>query len=166
MQVTFKGEPLEVKGTQPVTGDLAPNAALQDSEGNAVQLKDYLNGQVTILSVIPNVLTRTCELQTKAFADETAEKDYQFITVGRNTVEEFNQWNQDNDLNVVTLSDVNGEFGDAYGLNINLGGDELLTRAVFVIDEAGVIRYEEFVLEVADEPDYQSAIEVADFVKK
>lgn len=162
MKVTFKGEPIEVKGTQPKVGDQAPDATVYNSEGKPVALKDVLADKVTIVSVIPNVLTRTCELQTKHFADETADKGYQYITVGRNTVEEFNQWNEENELDVDTYTDQDGEFGKAYGLEIDLDGDVRTTRAVFVVDSDGVIQYEEIVQEVADEPNYDEALKAAE----
>lgn len=161
-EVTFKGEAIEVKGQQPQVGDQAPDAKLTNSKGQELQLADVLKDKVTIISVIPNVLTRTCELQTKQFADETEDKGYQYITVGRNSVEEFNQWNQDNELSVDTYSDNSGEFGKAYGLDIDLNGDPVLTRAVFVVDQAGQVQYVQVVPEVSDEPDYKSALNVAE----
>lgn len=162
MEVTFQGEPIQVKGTQPKIGDQAPNATVYNHKGEAVELKDVLEAKTTILSVIPNVLSRTCELQTKRFSEETANKGYQYITVGRNTVEEFNQWNKENGLDVDTYTDQDGEFGKAYGLEIDLGGDIRTARAVFVIDKDGLIQYEEIVEEVANEPNYEAALEAAD----
>lgn len=161
MQVKFQGSPLKVKGTQPTVGDKAPNANLVNTKGETVALND-LFGKVTILSVVPNVLTRTCELQTKRFDEATSDKDIQYITIGRNSVEEFNQWNADNELTVSTLSDVDGEFGKAYGLDIDLDGNALLARAVFVIDAAGTLQYMELVDEVVNEPNYDAALEAAE----
>lgn len=162
MQVTFKGDPIEVKGTQPSVGDKAPNAIVTNNKGDKVELADVIKGNVTILSVVPDVLTRTCELQTKNFAEKTADKGYKYITLGRNTVDEFNEWNKENELNVDTYTDADGEFGKAYGLDIELGGDVRTTRSVFVVDKDGVIQYKQIVDEVADEPDYDSALEAAD----
>lgn len=162
MQVTFKGDPIEVKGTQPSVGDKAPNATVTNNKGDKVELEDVIKGNVTILSVVPDVLTRTCELQTKNFAEKTADKGYKYITLGRNTVDEFNEWNKENELNVDTYTDADGEFGKAYGLDIELGGDVRTTRSVFVVDKDGVIQYKQIVDEVADEPDYDSALEAAD----
>jgi len=162
MQVTFKGDPIEVKGTQPSVGDKAPNATDTNNKGDKVELADVIKGNVTILSVVPDVLTRTCELQTKNFAEKTADKGYKYITLGRNTVDEFNEWNKENELNVDTYTDADGEFGKAYGLDIELGGDVRTTRSVFVVDKDGVIQYKQIVDEVADEPDYDSALEAAD----
>ena len=161
MQVKFDGNPLEVQGVQPKVGEEAPNAKLVNAKGETVELADFL-GKVTIISVIPNVLTRTCELQTKRFDEVTSDKDIQYVTVGRITVEEFNQWNSDNELNVTTLTDAEGEFGKAYGLDIDLDGNALLTRAVFVVDSEGTIQYVEIVDEVVNEPDYKPALEVAE----
>lgn len=162
MQVKFDGNPLEVKGRQTQVGEQAPNATLVNKSGNKVQLHDVIGDNVTIISVIPNVLTRTCELQTKNFADTTQDKGYQYITVSRNTVEEFNNWNQENELDVDTYTDADGEFGKAYGLDIDLDGNALLARAVMVVDKDGKIKYQEIVEEVTEEPNYKDALAMAD----
>lgn len=159
MQVTFKGDPIEVKGTQPNVGDKAPDAVLVARNGDEVNLSNFIEDKPVILSVIPDVLTRTCELQTKSFADKLAKEDVIFLTVSRNTVDEFNQWNEENELDLVTLSDTKGEFGRAYGIEINLGEDDRLARSVFIVDKEGVIRYKQIVGEVADEPNYTETLE-------
>lgn len=158
MQVTFKGDPVEVRGTQPKVGDKAPNVTLTNRRGEEVQLADFFGEKPVVLSVVPDVLTRTCELQTKRFSDELDE-DAVYLTISRNTVDEFNQWNDENELDLVTLSDTNNTFGDEYGLNITLGDDERLTRSVFLVDTDGVIQYVQIVNEIADEPNYKETLE-------
>lgn len=162
MKVTFKGDRLEVKGKQPNIGDKAPDATLETRQNEEVKLSNYFGDQPVVLSVVPDVLTRTCELQTKRFSTELAEKDVKYLTISRNTVEEFNTWNDENELDLTTLSDTKDEFGDAYGLNIDLGGNERLTRSVFLVDTEGVIQYKQIVPEVADEPDYDEVLEAID----
>lgn len=159
MQVTFQGDPIEVKGTQPDVGDKAPDVALDARNGDEVQLSNFIGNKPVVLSVVPDVQTRTCEMQTKSFADKLDEEDVVFLTVSRNTVEEFNQWNNENDLDLVTLSDTKGEFGREYGLEIDLGGNERLARSVFLVDSEGVIRYKQIVQEVANEPDYTEVLD-------
>lgn len=159
MQVTFKGEPLEVKGTQPKVGDKAPNATVTNRKGDDVELDSYIGDQPVVLSVVPDVQTRTCELQTKNFSEKLEKEDVLYLTVSRNTVEEFNDWNEENNLDVSTLSDTKGEFGREYGLEIDLGGDERLARSVFLLDADGVIQYVQIVEEVADEPNYDETLE-------
>lgn len=162
MQIKVKGEPLEMKGKQVEVGDLAPNATLVNRQGERIQLKELLANKTTILSVVPNILTRTCELQTKRLSDETKElNNLQYITVSRNTPQEFNRWNANNELDVYTLSDEDGEFGRNYGLEITLGSDELLARAVYVIDGNGSIQYSEIVQELTDEPSYKTPLQIA-----
>lgn len=158
MQVTFKGEPLEVKGTQPKVGDKAPDVTVKARNGDDVQLYNFITDKPVVVSVVPDVETRTCELQTKNFADKLAEEDVIYLTVSRNTVDQFNDWNKENDLNLVTLSDTNGEFGRKFGLEIDLDGNAVLARSVFLLDADGVVRYVQIVPEVVDEPDYKETL--------
>ena len=59
---------------------------------------------------------------------------------------------------VQTLSDHrDAAFGQAYGVLIK--GLRLLARAVFVVDEEGIIRYTELVNEIASEPNYDSVMQ-------
>ena len=158
MQVTFKGEPLEVEGTQPKVGDKAPDVTVKARNGDDVQLYNFITDKPVAVSVVPDVETRTCELQTKNFADKLAEEDVIYLTVSRNTVDQFNDWNKENDLNLVTLSDTNGEFGREFGLEIDLDGNAVLARSVFLLDADGVVRYVQIVPEVVDEPDYKETL--------
>lgn len=162
MEVKFKGEPLTVKGKQPNLGDEAPDAKLTTRENDEVSLSSYFGDKTVVLSVVPDVLTRTCELQTKRFAKELDKKDVKYLTISRNTVEEFNNWNEENDLDLTTLSDTHKEFGEAYGLEINLGGNEVLTRSVFLVDKEGTIQYKQMVPEVSEEPDYDDVLDAID----
>ena len=66
--------------------------------------------------------------------------------------------------NIVTLSDHrDASFGMAYGLLIK--ELRLLARAVFVIDKNGKIQYLQIVPEVAQEPDYDGALDALKKVK-
>jgi thiol peroxidase len=62
--------------------------------------------------------------------------------------------------NVINLSDFNtGNFGKTYGLEITNGAFAgLHARAVVVIDENGIVKYNELVPEIANEPNYESAL--------
>lgn len=162
MQLTFQGEPIDFKGQPAQVGDSVPEAKLVNLAGEDVLLSEVLGGQVTIISVVPNVETRTCELQTQNFDQLTQDKGVQFITVSRNSVEEFTRWNQDHDLSVASYSDAYGEFGQAFDLELELFGSVVLTRSVYVVDTEGVIRYVEVVEEVANEPEYDSALAAAE----
>ena len=159
MQITFQGEPLEVKGEQPNIGEEAPNAELATRQNKQVDLSSYFGEELVVISVVPDVTTRTCELQTKRFSSELDEKDVKYLTISRNTVDQFNEWNEENDLDLTTLSDVKGEFGKAYGLTIELDGDQRLARSVFLVYNAVIIQYKQIVPEIVDEPDYDDVLQ-------
>jgi thiol peroxidase len=58
---------------------------------------------------------------------------------------------------VQTLSDYrDARMGTEYGVLIK--ELRLLARAIFVVDRKGVIRYEQLVREIADEPDYDAVL--------
>ena len=61
---------------------------------------------------------------------------------------------------MINLSDYRSNFGETYGLTITdspLKG--LLSRAVVVLDENGIVKYTEQVPEIAQEPDYSAVLE-------
>ena len=63
-----------------------------------------------------------------------------------------------NATNVQTLSDYrNREFGQKYGVLIK--ELQILARSIFVVDANGVLRYKQIVPEVAQEPNYQEALD-------
>ena len=47
-------------------------------------------------------------------------------------------------------------FGENYGLIIKDMG--LLTRAIFIIDSQGKVKYKELVANISEHPDYESAL--------
>lgn len=60
--------------------------------------------------------------------------------------------------NLKTLPDYkDASFGMAYGVLIK--ELHLLCRAIFIIDDKGVVRYIDYVREVGNYPDYDKAIE-------
>ena len=62
--------------------------------------------------------------------------------------------------NVINLSDFNtADFGKNYGL-LTLDGifEGLLSRAIVIIDENGIVTYTEQVPDISDEPNYDAAL--------
>ena len=53
----------------------------------------------------------------------------------------------------------NNDFAKTYGVFITQL--ELLTRAVFIIDKEGILRYMQYVKNIEEEPDYESVLETA-----
>ena len=159
MQITRKGTPYQVAGKQTKAGDKAPDFSVKNLTGEMIHLSD-LTGKVVLISVIPDIDTRVCAQQTRAFNEKASNiEGVQLVTISNNTKEQQTNWCAGEGLEMEMLHDTNVVFGDAYGLY--MPELEKLARSVFVINANGVIVYQEIVSEMVDEPDYEAVIEAA-----
>ncbi|MEI5989654.1 AhpC/TSA family protein [Enterococcus termitis] len=159
MKVTRKGEEVEIIGIQPEIGTKAPDFSLKNLNDEVVNLADFV-GTPVLISVVPDIDTRICSLQTKRFNEEAAKvAGVKFITISNNTKEEQANWCAAEGVDMEILHDTEGTFGEAYGLFIPAMGR--LARGIFVIDKDGKIVYEAISQEIAEEPDYATALEQA-----
>jgi thiol peroxidase len=158
--VTLHGNPLDLAGSPVVVGDSAPDVELLDNELNPVALSS-LRGKVLVLLSVPSLDTPVCDVETRRFNQEAADLGENVAVVAVSMDLPFAQarWCGAAGIeNVQTLSDHReAAFGQACGVLIP--ALRLLARAVFVIDAEGVVQYAQVVPEVADEPDYDAALE-------
>ena len=162
--VTLKGKPLTVMGPALAVGDAAPEATLgaKGFDGRA-RLLESTAGQIRLINVIPSIGTGICDAQTRRFNQEAASlgDGVAIVTVSADLPFHLAEWCAAKGVDrVVTLSDhYDMAFGDAYGTHIK----ELRVeqRAVFVVDADGVVRYVEYVPEIAQHPDYDKALAAA-----
>jgi len=146
-------------GTQVAIDEQAPNFKVVDKNFAPVQLSDFKD-QTILISVVPSLDTGVCSLQTKRFNDEAAKlpKNITLLTISNDLpfaqkrfckVESIDQ--------IKVLSDsVWRNFGESYGLIIKDMG--LLTRAIFIIDNKGKVKYKELVANISEHPDYAGAL--------
>jgi len=146
-------------GTQVAVNDQAPNFKVVDKNFAPVQLSDFKD-QTILISVVPSLDTGVCSLQTKRFNEEanklaenitllTISNDLPFAQKRFCKVENVDQ--------IRVLSDsVWRNFGENYGLIIKDMG--LLTRAIFIIDNQGKVKYKELVANISERPDYSAAL--------
>ena len=146
-------------GTQVNIGEQAPDFKVVDKNFTPVQLSDYI-GQTLLISVVPSLDTGVCSIQTKRFNEVSAKlaKNITLITISNDLPFAQKRFCKvENIEQVKVLSDsVWRDFGSKYGLIIKDMG--LLTRAVFIIDEKGRIKYKELVANISKHPDYTKAI--------
>ncbi len=159
--ITFKGNPLTLAGDETKVGTKAPDFYALNNKLEPVKLSDF-NGKVRIISVFPSIDTPVCAAQTRRFNVEAANLgDVQILTVSCDLPFALGRFCAAEGIDKeITLSDHKElDFGLKYGFVI----DELrlLARGVVVVDKAGVVKYVEYVKEVTDEPDYDSAIKAA-----
>lgn len=158
--VTFKGQPLTLVGPEIKPGDKAPDFTIIDQSLNPVSLKDYA-GKVVLLSVVPSLDTGVCSAQTKRFNEEAAKlpEDVMILTISMDLPFAQTRFCSTEHIDrVKVLSDHrDASFAQAYGTLVK--ELRLESRAIFVIDRDGTIRYVEYVPEIASHPNYDAALE-------
>jgi thiol peroxidase len=160
--ITFKGNPFTLLGPELKVGDKAPEFAVVDNGLAPVSLASSA-GKVRIISSVPSLDTPVCDTETRRFNQEAAglPGDVVVLTISLDLPFAQKRWCGAAGIDkVTTLSDYRERsFGQNYGVLIK--ELLLLTRAVFVIDAPGVIRYIQIVPEVTSEPDYAAVITAA-----
>lgn len=164
--VTFKGNPLTLVGNEVKVGDSAPDFMAFANDLSPVSLYSY-KGKPIIISSVPSLDTPICDMSTRRFNEEAVNQgdNVAILTVSMDLPFAQARWcGAAGVKNVVTLSDYkDASFGTQYGLLIK--ELRLLARAVFVIDKNGKIQYLELVPEIAQEPNYDSALEALKKIK-
>jgi thioredoxin-dependent peroxiredoxin len=163
--ITWKGNPVELKGSEVKVGQKAPNFTLLANDMSPVTLEST-GGKVRLISVIPSIDTGVCDAQTRKFNEEAAKLDnVSVLTVSVDLPFAQKRWCGSNGIeNVQTLSDYKDlSFANGYG--VLMEHLRLLARAIFVIDSSDTITYVEYVGEGTDHPNYEAAIEAAKAAK-
>jgi thiol peroxidase len=160
--VTFLGNPLTLVGKPLSPGDPAPDATVLKQDLTPVRIHDY-KGQTLLISVVPSLDTSVCSAQTKRFNEEASRlpEAVKVLTVSMDLPFAQKRFcGVENIDRVEVLSDHReGAFGQAYGVLVK--ELRILSRAVFVIDPQGIVRYAEYVPEITQHPNYEAALEAA-----
>ncbi|MEX0939540.1 MAG: thiol peroxidase [Pirellulales bacterium] len=160
--VTFKGTPLTLAGQPVQPGQPAPDFTVHYFEGGlkTISLSD-LKGKPTIISVVPSLDTPVCQTQTKTFNKSLSELGDRVnaLTVSLDLPFAMNRFCGAEDIkNLRVGSDYQDRnFGNSWGMLIE--ELKILARGVFVLDADGNVVYAETVKEVAEEPNYEAALD-------
>jgi len=162
-QITLKGNPIHTVGELPKIGEQAPDFVLTKTDLSDVTLKNFL-GKKVVLNIFPSIDTSVCATSVRRF---NAEIDKFGVAVALCVSLDLpfahaRFCGAEGLQNVMAVSELRDRaFGGRYGIRIvdgPLAG--LLARAVVVIDENGKVIYTQLVPEIAQEPDYQAALDV------
>lgn len=156
--VTFKGNPLTLVGPELKAGSKAPEFEALAQDLSAVTLSRF-KGKTLLISVTPSLDTPICDQQAKRFNEEAAKlPNVQILNVSVDLPFAQKRWcGASNVERIMTLSDHREtSFGRAYGTLVK--ELRLLSRAVFVVDAGGTVRYVEYVPEIASHPNYDAAL--------
>ena len=157
----MKGNPLTLIGPELQAGDHAPDFTVVDGTLSPVNL-EKTGHNVRIMSVVPSLDTPVCDLQTKRFNEEAAKLPaVDILTISMDLPFAQKRWCGAFGVDrIKMLSDHrSGSFGEAYGTLIK--DLRIESRAIFVLDKDNLIRYVEYVKEVADHPNYDAALAAA-----
>lgn len=157
----MRGNPLTLIGPELKAGDTAPEFDVVDTKMQPVTLGKTA-GAVRIFSVVPSLDTPVCDAQTKRFNEEAARlPNVEIYTVSMDLPFAMNRWCGAFGVDKVKmLSDHrNGSFGENYGTLIKELRIE--SRAIFVVAPDNTVKHVEYVKEVADHPNYETALEAA-----
>jgi len=158
--VTMKGNPMVLLGQEIRVGDVAPDFTVVANDLTPVKFSSF-KGKICVISSVPSLDTPVCDTSTRRFNEEASQLGDKVIilTVSMDLPFAQARWcGAAGITRVQTLSDHrDASFGLSYG--VLLKDLRLLARAVFVVDQAGIIRYVQLVNEIAKEPDYDAVIE-------
>ena len=159
--ITMKGNPLTLIGNEVKVGDKAPEFVALDNNLSPVRLSSF-KGKICVLASVPSLDTPVCDLETRKFNEEASRlgADTLFLTISMDLPFAQKRWCGAAGVSKVqTLSDHrDASFGTSYGVLIK--ELRLLARAVFVVDQEGIIQHAQLVKEVTQEPDYDSVLSV------
>jgi len=163
--ITFHGAVHCLGGKAVCAGEPAPDFRLwyfnKGEDGGPYGRDDLLKrGRPLLLSVITSVDTPVGKIQARTFDKllRPIHEDVTAVLVSSDLPFTLNRFKETERLkHLMGLSDYfDQSFGRAFGVVIE--EPLILARAVFVVDAAGVVHYEEVVPEITNEPDYAAAM--------
>jgi thiol peroxidase len=162
--ITFKGNPVETIGALPAVNTKAPDFSLTKTDLSNVSLNDFA-GKRMILNIFPSIDTPVCASSTRRFNEEGGGLENTLVLcISADLPFAHNRFCELEGLkDVVPLSVFRSpDFGKNYGVTITTGPlAGLLSRAIVIIDQPGTVIYTQQVSEIAEEPDYEAALEAA-----
>ena len=160
-KIALKGNPVNTVGELPQVGSKAKDFSLVKTDLSTTSLADFA-GSKLVLNIFPSIDTSTCATSVRKFNEKASTlPNTKVLCISRDLPFAMNRFCGAEGLdNVINLSDFrDASFGNEYGLTITDGPLQgLLSRAVIVLDENGVIKHTELVADIVDEPNYDNAI--------
>jgi thioredoxin-dependent peroxiredoxin len=158
--IKFQGNPLHTSGELPAVGSKALDFTLVNSKLADVTLATYA-GKKKVLNIVPSLDTPTCAMSTRKFNEKASKLDNTVVLVVSADLP-FAQCRfceTEGLTDVIPLSTFRSSFSGDYGVTLTdtiLAG--LTARAIIIIGEDDKVIYTQLVDELANEPDYDSAL--------
>ena len=140
-------------------GAKAPDFTLMNQDREPVTLSEQLKQGPVVLAFFPAAFSSVCTKEMCTFRDAASELNNVKAKVLGISVDTFfaqKAWADAEHLNFPLLSDFNKTVIRQYDV-VNpdmIGLKDIAKRAVFVIDQSGVVRHREVLDDARNEPDY------------
>ncbi|HBM36810.1 MAG TPA: hypothetical protein DDZ71_11005 [Sulfuricurvum sp.] len=164
MQITVHGTPTPLEGKEMSIWREAPAARVTNLDGSQ-NVIGMIAPSAQLLIAIPSLKTEVCSLGAKKFNDLIKQfKKLKTVMITTDDAEFVNDFVTRECIDSADIViDTNRDFAKKFGILITEGKlKDRLARAVFVIDQEGMISYFEVVPEITDEVDYDKCIEAVD----
>lgn len=161
-KITLQGNEIHTNGNLPEVGSTAPDFVLVNKDLENVSLSSF-PGKKKLISIVPSLDTPVCATSTKKFNDYAKDhEDTVILVVAADLPFAMSRFcGAEGVENVIPLSVMRSkDFSSDYGVLIEDGPLAGITaRALMVLDQDNSVVHTELVSEIADEPDYDAAIQ-------
>ncbi len=162
MSVLLGDQKLTVLGTRLSVGDRAPEVRLADGWITSTDMLESTAGKVRLISVIPCIQTRLCDMQTRRMNEEAASLADQVIvlTISADPPPVQGVWCGAAGVDRVKMLSDHQEMAFARAYGVYVPTMRALQRSMFVVDQNEIVRYAEYVPEIGSHPNYAAALAV------
>ena len=161
-KITLKGNEVNTNSDIVAKGSIAPDFILVDSDLQDVNLSSF-DGKNKILSIVPSLDTPVCQKSTLVFNEKVAGlDDTVMLIVSSDLPFAMKRFCTSESLaNVMPVSMMRSRnFAKDYGVLLVDGPlSGITTRAIVTISKDNKVLHSELVTEIADEPNYQDALD-------
>lgn len=161
-KITLKGNEVNTNSDIVTKGSIAPDFILVDSDLQDVNLSSF-DGKNKILSIVPSLDTPVCQKSTLVFNEKVAGlDDTVMLIVSSDLPFAMKRFCSSESLaNVMPVSMMRSRnFAKDYGVLLVDGPlSGITTRAIVTISKDNKVLHSELVTEIADEPNYQAALD-------
>ena len=161
-KITLKGNEVNTNSDIVSQGSDAPDFILVNSDLQDVNLSSF-DGKNKILSIVPSLDTPVCQKSTLVFNEKVAGlEDTVMLIVSSDLPFAMKRFCTNKSLdNVIPVSMMRSRnFAKDYGVLLVDGPlSGITTRAIVTISKDNKVLHSELVTEIADEPNYQAALD-------
>lgn len=161
-KITLQGNEIHTNGNLPEIGSTAPDFVLVNKDLENITLSNF-PGKKKLISIVPSLDTPVCATSTKKLNDYAKQhEDTVILIVSADLPFAMSRFCGAEEVeNVIPLSIMrNKQFASDYGVLIEDGPLAGITaRALLVLDQENSVAHTELVSEIANEPDYDAAMQ-------